>query len=145
MESKAKKTMSEIYIKKGSIYPEFEKLKPVFTVFGFYSKTHYDEMKKEELRGWIWDNCKNLTAICLLNEFSWYNLGREKGKNHIKMRDKNNEETKSFFGILLDNIVTRSKQRDLVISRGLKHRDYFSIYLRDQSGIRKIFDAHSRE
>lgn len=137
MDSKASEIFKTVYDKNGSIYPEYAMFKPFFTVFGFYSRTHYDSSNKEELRDWIWDNCKSINAICLLNEFSWFYLHRDKGKNHLKIKDENNEETKSFFGILLDNMVTGVKSRDFVISQ---HRDYFSVYLRDQSGIRKIFE-----
>jgi len=138
MNEKANKIFTEIYDPNGSLYPEYPMFQPYFTVFGFYSQVKYTQDKKEELRNWIWDNCKQTRAICLLDGYSWFNLGRAKGANHLKLRDENNEETKSFFCLILDNIVSVVKRRDFVIAQ---HRDYFGIYIRDQSGIREIFDS----
>jgi len=141
MDSRALNIFSIVYNRNASLYPEYTLFKPFFTVFGYYSKTEYKEEKKKELRDWIWENCKNIDAICLLNKFSWFNLGREKGKNHLKLKDEFNEETKSFIGLLLDNIVTRTRARDYAISG---HRDYYGVYIRDQKKIRKIFDTRKR-
>jgi len=140
LDKKLGEVNNKIYHKMGSIYADYTIIKPFFTVFGFYSNTQYALKKKGELRNWIWDNCKDTTAICLLDEFSWFNLNRDKGKNHLKLKDDNNEETKSFFALLLDNIITLVKMRNKMETL---HRDYFSIYLRDQSGIRKRFQELS--
>lgn len=142
MNSKAYDLFKVVYNRKASLYPDFTLLRPFFTVFGFYSKTQYKEEKKKELRDWIWDNCKYIDSIYLLNEFSWFNFGRDKGKNHLKLKDEFNEETKSFLCLLLDNIVTIVKRRDYVIS---EHRDYYGVYVRDQKKIREIFDARARK
>jgi len=151
MEPKAIKLFN-LFSQRSSLYPEYTVFKPFFTVFGFYSKTSYKQEKKKELLNWIWDNCKHINAICLLNEYSWFRLSNEKGKNHLRLKDKYNEETKSFFSILLDNIISLTKNRnaslyDIVFNKNkskarliVKHRDYFSIYMRDQQVIRKIFE-----
>ena len=76
------------------------------------------------------NNAKPLFGVCLINKFSWLNIMKREGALH--MVNENNEETKAFIAILLDNIRTLSQRRYLSL---VGHNDWLSIYIRDQSGI----------
>lgn len=64
-----------------------------------------------------------------------------RNEGSLKMVDDNNEETKAFVAVLLDNIRTFSQRRYLSLVR---HVDWLSIYIRDQSAIRNIFELRKR-
>jgi len=63
----------------------------------------------------------------------------------LKIVDENNEETKAFVAVLLDNIRTESQERysTLVSPKSQeRHKDWLSLYIRDQSGIKKFFEQN---
>jgi len=82
-------------------------------------------------------NAKPMFGVCLVDKFSWIGVVRPEGS--LKMVDENNEETKAFIAVLLDNVRTLSQIRYL----SLLHQDWLGIYTRDQSGIRRIFEQRN--
>jgi hypothetical protein len=51
------------------------------------------------------------------------------------------EETKRFISALLDNLRTKSNRIHDILDR--KHNDWYSIYLRDQTEVNKIFEERN--
>jgi len=137
----AKKLYDEIYSPASSIYPDFPKMKPFFSLVGFYDKEIFKNESREEVLQWMMNNAKPLFGVCIANKLSWLNvmMSKTKGKGSLKMADENNEETKAFVAVLLDNIRTLSQRRYLSLSL-IQHKDWLGIYTRDQGGIRKFFE-----
>lgn len=135
----AKKLYGETYNPASSLYRDYPKLRPLYNLVGFYDQGIFKNESREEILHWIMDNAKPLFGVCLVNKFSWLNVVKDEGS--LKMVDENNEETKAFVAVLLDNIRTLSQRRYLSL---VMHVDWLSIYTRDQSGIKKIFERRKR-
>jgi len=136
-DAKAKTIFEKIYNPDSSLYRDLQIMKPLFSVVGFFDEGIFKNESKEEIIVWMRENASHLFGICLIDNFSWLNVMRPEGS--LKMVDENNEETKAFIAVLLDNVRTLSQTRFLSIIGG-RHIDWLSIYTRDQSGIRKFFD-----
>jgi len=137
----AKELYDEIYSPASSLYPDFPKMKPLYNLVGFFDKEIFKGESNEQILHWMMNNAKPLFGVCLVNKFSWLKVMREEGS--LRMVDENNEETKAFIGVLLDNIRTFSQKRYLSLSL-VKHKDWLGIYIRDQTTIRKIFEEKKR-
>ena len=116
-----------------SLYPDI-KLQPLCWLIGFYG------IGKKELRTpngsvWLTENVKHLMAICLVKKFSWL---RTAGWSISQHDSTTFEETKRIIAALLDNIRTKSNRAPYVLEE--KHKDWYSIYLRDQDKIKAIFE-----
>lgn len=136
-EKAAQKLKNEIYDQKYSIYNDFKLFKPHCAIIGFYGSgcKHLSDATNGKL--WLEKNIKNIFAICLTNKYSWLNVG--KGGWGKKDSDKiTHEETKRFIAVLLDNIRTNSLRRMKQLEK--EHKDWLSVYIRDQEGIRRHFD-----
>lgn len=136
---KATELHEKIYNPASSIYRDLASLRPLCNLVGFYDKGIFKNESREEILQWMMNNAKPLFGICLVNKLSWLDVVVPEGS--LKLVDKNNEETKAFITVLLDNIRTLSQRRYLSLVR---HTDWLSIYLRDQSGIRRIFEQRNR-
>ena len=144
---KATELYEGIYDPASSIYQDLDSFKPLYGLVGFHDKGIYqwmvDKVKskcREDILQWMADNARPLLGVCLLNKFSWVDVTHPKAPyGSLKLYDKNNEETKAFIAVLLDNIRTRSQVRYLSLV-GEKHKDWLSIYTRDQTGIRRHFE-----
>lgn len=131
----AKELYDEIYSPASSLYPDFPKMKPLYNLVGFFDKGIFKGESNEQILHWMMNNAKPLFGVCLVNKFSWLGVVRPEGS--LKMVDRNNEETKAFIAVLLDNIRTLSQVRYLSL---VEHADWLGIYTRDQSGIRRYFE-----
>jgi len=134
----AKKLYDEIYNPASSLYRDLVRLRPLYSLIGFYDKGIFKNESEKEILRWMMNNAKPLFAVCIVNKLSWLNVVRAEGS--LKMVDENNEETKGFVAVLLDNIRTFSQRRYLSL---IKHVDWLGIYTRDQSGIRKFFEQRN--
>lgn len=139
----AKELYDEIYNPASSIYPDFPRMRPFYSLVGFYDKGIFKNQNREEILEWLMNNAKPLFGVCLVNKFSWLNVMMRKtsGRGSLKMVDENNEETKAFVAVLLDNIRTFSQRRYLTL---IKHKDWLGVYTRNQSGIREFFEQRKR-
>lgn len=135
----AKKLYDEIYNPVSSIYGDLPRMRPLYSLIGFYDKGIFKNEGEKEILHWMVNNAKPLFGVCLVNKFSWLNVVRTEGS--LKMVDENNEETKAFVAVLLDNIRTLSQRRYLSL---VNHVDWLGIYTRDQTGIRKFFERRKR-
>lgn len=128
---KAVELNEKIYNPASSLYRDYSYMRPLYSLVGFYyrekEKKFYEN--REKILQWMMNNAKSLFGVCLFNKFSWLNL---RIGPSLKMVDGNNEETKAFIAVLLDNIRTVSQRRYLSLGG---HTDWLSIYIRDQSGI----------
>ena len=138
----AKKLYDEIYNPASSITKYLPILKPLYSLIGFYHKGIFKNESKKKILSWMMNNAKPLFGVCLVNKFSWLNvmMRKTRGYGSLKMVDENNEETKAFVAVLLDNIRTFSQIRYLTLT---KHADWLGIYTRDQTGIRKFFEQRN--
>ena len=137
----AMKLFEEIYNPASSLYRDCNIIQPLYSLVGFYDRGIFKDRSREEILQWMMNNAKPLFGVCLVNRFSWLNVVRTEGS--LKMVDDNNEETKAFVAVLLDNVRTLSQKRYLYFL-GVKHIDWLSIYVRDQSGIRREFEKRNR-
>lgn len=146
---KATELYERIYDPASSIYREIEDLgsyRPFYSLVGFKEEKDkgiyqwmVDKIKnkcREDVLQWMVDNARPLSGICLFNKFSWLAAAP---KGSLKLVDRNNEETKAFIAVLLDNIRTKSQERYFSLA-SKRHRDWLGVYIRDQSGIRKFFE-----
>jgi len=132
---RAKQFYGEIYNPDSSLYKDYSRFRPLYSLIGFYDTGIFKNENREEILQWMMNNAKPLFGVCLVNKFSWLNVVRPEGS--LKMADKYNEETKAFVFVLLDNIRTFSQGRYLSL---VQHKDWLGIYIRDQSGTRNIFE-----
>jgi len=137
-EKAAHKLKNEIYAQQYSIYRDFGLFKPLCAIIGFYGNGSKYLADSEKGKVWLNNNISNIFAICLINKYSWLNLE----KNGWGKRDGDkiaNEETKRFIAVLLDNIRTSSLRRMKQMEQ--EHKDWLSVYIRDQEAIHKYFNT----
>lgn len=125
----------DIYDPDWSYYNDSSKFLPFYCLVGFSENGLFGDKNFDEIWSWMANNAKPLFGLCIIDKLSWLHVCSEKGALH--MVDVNNEETKAFMSILLDNIRTRSQQRYLHLT---EHIDWLGIYTRDQSGMKEIFE-----
>jgi len=127
----ARRLYQEVYNPNSDYYKDYERMRPFYSLVGFYGKGIPNRMSQDDIFKWMNDNSKPLLGVCLFGEFSWLNLAIG---GSLKMYDKYNEETKAFVAVLLDNIRTISQKRYDYLSHA-SHRDYLGIYMRDQGSV----------
>jgi len=134
----AKELYNKIYNPTSSIYHDYERMRPLYSLVGFCHKGIFGDASQGDILKWMMENAKPLFGVCLVNKLSWLNVMVPEGS--LKTVDEKNEETKAFFAVLLDNIRTLSRNRYLARR---KHDDWLSVYTRDQPGIEKLFKRKS--
>jgi hypothetical protein len=143
-EKAAKKLLEEVYSSDGSIYSNDQKFKPICTVFGF-SGSGVKELKEQASgKAWLEKNCRHVTLIALAGVYSWVRLGH-RGWVHESDGIAKGEEVKRFIAVLLDNVRSLSWRRFAELKQEktenyASHRDWLSVYIREQEAIRKIFN-----
>jgi len=136
----AQKLFGEIYNPISSLYQDYRKFQPLYSLVGFYDKGIFKNENENEILHWMMNNAKPLFGVCLVNKFSWLHVVKPEGS--LKMVDEYNEETKAFIAVLLDNIRTFSQMRHLSL---VQHKDWLGIYIRDQGGVKEIFKKRSAQ
>ena len=116
-----------------SLYEDID-LAPTCALIGFYGNGP-KSIKDQDGSQWLKSNIKHLMTICLVNKYSWL---RSKNWTICNHNPDTYEETKRFIAVLLDNIRTKASRAPYLLDG--KHRDWFSIYLRDQGGLKPIFE-----
>ena len=134
------KLYHEVYDPKYSWYNDYQNYLPFYCLVGFSDEELFKNQNFDEIWGWMENNVKPLFAVCIINHLSWLHVCTERGALHLF--DSNNEETKAFMTILLDNIRTRSQQRYLHL---VQHTDWLGIYARDQTGVRVEFERRQQQ
>ena len=112
---------------------------PLCGIIGFYGNGS-KEIKDSDGAKWLNENFKNLFAICLVGKFSWL---RTRGWSICEHDPQTFEETKRFIAAILDNVRTKSNRPPYKLDEN--HKDWLSIYLRDQEEIRKHFNKINEE
>ena len=141
-EASASRLHKEIYNPRSSIYGDYEYIRPLCAAIGFYGRGSGLLMDNEIGRQWLKANCRHIFSICLVGKFSWINLDK-KGWSLSENR-QNYEETKRFIAVFLDNLRTVSELRLNYLTQ-FAHKDWLSVYIREQEGIRKIFNKKDDE
>ena len=119
----------KVYNPSSSIYGDYEYLKPLSAVIGFYGKGTSYLRDQENGKRWLENNAKNIFAICLVGKFTWLNLAKKGWRLSLKRGAF--EETKRFVAAYLDNVRSRAEARLKYINQ-FEHYDWLSIYIRDQ-------------
>lgn len=160
-EKAAKKLREVVASPCGSIYPKNELPKrPGCTIIGFCDRGLSDLMKEQVGRDWLTGNIESLWAVCLVGKFSWLKLAPKEWR--LKTSDEFAEETKQYIGVLLDNVRTQAEHNYRLLCqpeegeeeeepetrrrlrsdrKKERHRDWLSVYIRDQEDIRQFFDS----
>lgn len=103
--------------------------RPLCSIIGFYGKGPNGLSNSNTGKTLLSEKVGDLFGICLVNQYSWLNLPRLGGWKQ-RLCDKNtNEETKRFFAVLLDNILTCSQAR--IAAKGTDHYDLYTAYIRN--------------
>jgi hypothetical protein len=134
------KLYNDIYDNDWSLYKDYSKFLPFYCIVGFCDKELFKGNNFNEIWIWMANNAKPLFGVCVINQLSWLHVCGANGALHLM--DANNEETKAFMAILLDNIRTQSQRRYLHLT---EHIDWLGIYTRDQTGIKRIFEQREAE
>jgi hypothetical protein len=137
---KVAKLYEEVYDPTCSWYYDYQEYLPFYCLVGFNENGLFKKQDFNQIRDWMANNVKPLFGVCIINNLSWLHVCTEKGGLHLV--DENNEETKAFVAILLDNIRTVSQRRYLHLTR---HIDWLGIYARDQTGIKNEFEKREAE
>lgn len=133
-EASAKKLQEEVFEPGGSIYRDYDHIKPILGIMGFYGRGPQELLDPASGAKWLQEHMHYTFAICLLGRFSWLNLSN-KGWS-LAYNQKSFEETKRFIAVYLDNLRTTSETRMRFLSQ-FAHKDWLSVYIRDQG----LFDS----
>lgn len=107
---------------------------PIGGIIGFYGAGS-KELRDSNGTMWLNEKFKNLFSICLVGKYSWL---RKKEWSICPHDPKTFEETNRFISAVLDNVRTKSNRAPYKLDEN--HRDWLSIYLRDQNEIRNRFN-----
>jgi hypothetical protein len=118
-----------------------ESYKPLCGIIGFRGNGCKELSTQQTGATWLRDHITYLFLICVSKRHCWSRVGTLSSPWICDRADREtHEEIKAFIALLLDNIRTCSEAR----YRQLRiHRDWLSIYLRDQDGIKEYFDKKS--
>lgn len=116
----ANKNWKEVY----NIYSQ-----PICTIIGFYGKGPNGLLNLDTGKKVLGEKAKALFGICLVNQYSWLHLPSLGGWKQRLCDENTNEETKRFFAVLLDNILTRSQAK--IAAKGTDHYDLYTAYIRN--------------
>jgi hypothetical protein len=125
--------IEKIYNPSSSIYGNVHKIRPVCGIIGFYGTGARELKDADKGKSWLDTNMKYNFALCLFRKYSWLNISN-KGWT-ISSKKGKFEETKRFIAVFLDNIRTQSEIH-LEYFRQFAHKDWISVYIRDQ----ELFD-----
>lgn len=115
----ANKNWKEVYNKNS---------RPLCSIIGFYGKGPNGLLNSNTGKTLLSEKAGDLFGICLVNQYSWLNLPPLGGWKP-RLCDNTNEETKRFFAVLLDNILTISQAR--IAAKRTDHYDLYTAYIRN--------------
>jgi hypothetical protein len=103
--------------------------RPLCSIISFYGRGPRGLLNPNIGGKFLTEKAKDIFGICLVKQYSWLYLPPLGGWKQ-RLRDKNtNEETKRFFAVLLDNILTCSQAR--IAAKGTYHYDLYTAYIRN--------------
>ncbi|MBN2441126.1 MAG: hypothetical protein JXJ04_07260 [Spirochaetales bacterium] len=138
-ETSATELYNSVYDPEGFLPGYSPEYKPLCGIIGFDGNGCKELSYQEKGTIWLKENIKHLFLICITNKYCWGNVPTW---SFQQADNETHEETKKFIALLLDNIRTRSEEMYHKLMDN-KHRDFFSIYLRDQKTIRDYFEKKS--
>ena len=116
----ANKNWKEVYDKSS---------RPLCSIIGFYGKGPNGLLNPNTGKILLDEKASDLFGICLVNRYSWLYLPRLGGWKQRLCDEDTNEETKRFFAVLLDNILTISRAR--IAAKRTDHYDLYTAYIRN--------------
>lgn len=102
---------------------------PLCSIIAFYGKGPVGLLDSGTGKGLLEEKAKDLFGICLVNQYSWLYLPPLGGWKQRVCDKQTNEETKRFFAVLLDNILTCSRSR--IAAQRTDHYDLYTAYIRN--------------
>lgn len=106
-----------------------QNLRPLCSIIGFYGKGPNGLSDSNTGKTLLSEKAGDLFGICLIKEYSWLNLPPLGGWKQRLRDESTNEETKRFFAVLLDNILTISRCR--IAEQRTDHYDLYTAYIRN--------------
>lgn len=128
-ESALKHLYESVYNPEDSIYQDYEELRPLCILIGFYGQGMLDLKSQDEGKQWLDKNTTFLSMICLFGKFSWIKL-REHGWRKSQ-RTEHNEETKRLIAVFIDNLRTTAFLRAQFLNK-FAHKDWVGAYIREK-------------
>ncbi len=116
----ANRNWKEVYNKYGC---------PLCSIIGFYGEGPNGLLNPDTGKILLNANASDLFGICLVNRYSWLYLPSLGGWKQRLCDKDTNEETKRFFAVLLDNILTISQAR--IAAKRTDHYDLYTAYIRN--------------
>ncbi|MBN1188006.1 MAG: hypothetical protein JXB49_37370 [Bacteroidales bacterium] len=113
-----------------------DEFKPLCGLIGFYG-IGSNEIRDPNGVNWLNKNINNQFSICLVGKYTWLK-SKIKDWSICYHDPKTFEETKRFLAVFLDNIRTMSNKKPYALSE--EHKDWLSIYIRDQELISKMLN-----
>ena len=118
-----------VYDPMDSIYQNYEKLRPLCILIGFYGQGVLDLKSQNKGKQWLDHNTTFLSMICLLGKFSWIKLSKHGWRK--SQRTEHNEETKRFIAVFIDNLRTIAFLRAQFFDQ-FAHKDWVGAYIREK-------------
>ncbi len=103
--------------------------RPLCGIIGFYGKGPNGLLSPSTGKILLNEKASDLFGICLVNRYSWLHLPSLGGWKQGLCDKDTNEETKRFFAVLLDNILTISRAR--IAAKRTDHYDLYTAYIRN--------------
>jgi len=129
----SKRLITEVYDDKFFAYSE--PYKPIIGALGLYGKSSKLLITQDGAQ-WVGSNLNYLNLICLCEKYCWLKVG---GKWKYSGSTENYEEVKRFLFSLLDNIRTKANEKNFCYTD--QHRDWFSLYARDQIEVKRFLEG----
>ena len=104
-------------------------IRPLCSIISFYGNGPSDLFNSNTGKTLLSEKASNLFGICSVKQYSWLNLTPPRGWKPQFYDSDTNEETKRFFAVLLDNILTISRAR--IAAQRTDHYDLYTAYIRN--------------
>ncbi|MBN1618881.1 MAG: hypothetical protein JXQ26_07105 [Tissierellales bacterium] len=129
----SKRLITRIYDDKFFAYKE--PYKPIIGALGLYGYSAKVLLNQDGAK-WVGSNLEYLNLFCLCEKYCWLKVESEW---KYSFATETYEEVKRFLFSLLDNIRTKAVEKDTYYS--LQHRDWYSLYARDQLEVRQFLEG----
>ena len=118
-----------VYNPKDSIYQDYQELRPLCILIGYYGQGMPDLKSQDEGKEWLDQNTKFLSMICLFGKFSWIKMKKNGWRK--SQRTEHNEETKRLIAVFIDNLRTKAFSRTQFLNQ-FAHKDWIGAYIREK-------------